>query len=146
MLYNRFSLVIYFIYSINSVWGFPGGSVVKNLPANPGDMGSILGSGRSPGEGNGNPLHSSCLGHPMDRGVLQATVHGVTRIRHNLTTKQQHFFRSERVGLLDFYLEVSKIIQDVFGVEHYSLSFPCILHQRFYNSSSPKCNFCQHLC
>ena len=69
MLYNRFSLVIYFIYSINSVWGFPGGSVVKNLPANPGDMGSILGSGRSPGEGNGNPLQHSYQENPMDGGA-----------------------------------------------------------------------------
>ena len=44
-----------------------GGSVVKNLPA--GDMGSILESGRSPGEGNGNPLQYTCLGNPMDRGA-----------------------------------------------------------------------------
>ena len=43
---------------------------VKNLPANAGDMGSIPGSGRSPGEKNGNPLQYSCLGNPMDRGAL----------------------------------------------------------------------------
>ena len=49
--------------------GFPGGSVVKNWPANAGDTGSIPGPGRSPGEGNGNPLRSSCLGNPMDRGA-----------------------------------------------------------------------------
>ena len=49
--------------------GFPGGSVVKNLPANAGDMGSVLGSGRPPGEGNGNPLQYSCLGNLMDRGA-----------------------------------------------------------------------------
>ena len=55
-----------------------GGSVVKNLPANAGDVGSILGSGRSPGEGNGNPLQYSCLGNPMDRGAWWATVPGVT--------------------------------------------------------------------
>ena len=58
-------------------WGFPGGSVVKTLPANAGDLGSIPGSGRSPGEGNGNPLQYSCLGSPMDRGAWWATVHGV---------------------------------------------------------------------
>ena len=55
---------------------------VKNLPANAGDirdMGSISGSGRSPGEGNGNPLQYSCLGNPMDRGTWQATVHGVAK-------------------------------------------------------------------
>ena len=52
--------------------GFPGGSVVKNSPANAGDasdVGSIPGSGRSPGVGNGNPLQYSCLGNPMDSGV-----------------------------------------------------------------------------
>ena len=62
--------------------GFPGGSVVKNPPANAGnsgDIGLIPGSGRSPGEGNGNPLQYSCLGNPMDRGVLWATDHGVAK-------------------------------------------------------------------
>ena len=49
-------------------WGFSGGSVVKNPPANAGDAGAIPGSGRSPGEGNGNPLQYSCLENPMDRG------------------------------------------------------------------------------
>jgi len=45
--------------------------------------------GRSPGEGNGNPLQYSCLENPMDRGAWQATVHGVTRVRHNLATKEK---------------------------------------------------------
>ena len=58
--------------------GFPGGSDGKESPANTGDLGSIPGSGRCPGEGNGNPLQYSCLGNPMDRGAWQATVHGVT--------------------------------------------------------------------
>ena len=61
---------------------FPGGAVVKNLPANAGDsgdMGSIPGSGRFHGEGNGNPLEYSCLGNSMDRGTWQTTVHGVTK-------------------------------------------------------------------
>ena len=49
--------------------GFPGGSVVKNLLDNIGDAGLIPGSGRSPGEGNGNPLQHSCLENPMDRGA-----------------------------------------------------------------------------
>ena len=48
---------------------FPGSSVVKNLPADAGDAGSIPGSGRSPGEGNGDPLQYSCLRKPMDRGA-----------------------------------------------------------------------------
>ena len=50
--------------------GLPGGSMVKNLPASIGDIGSILGLGRSPGEGNGNPLQYSCLGNPTDRGMV----------------------------------------------------------------------------
>ena len=59
--------------------GFPGGSVVKNLPTNAGGTGSIPGWGRCPGEGNGNPLQYSHLGNPMDRGAWRATVHGVTK-------------------------------------------------------------------
>ena len=55
----------------------PGGSVVKNLPAM-GGTGPIPGSGRSPGEGDGNSLQYSCLRNPMDGGDRQATVHGVT--------------------------------------------------------------------
>ena len=61
--------------------GFPGGSVVKNPPANAGDVGLIRASRRSPGEGNGNPLQYSCLENPMDRGAWQAIVHGVTKSR-----------------------------------------------------------------
>ena len=68
---------------------FPGGSVVKNLPTSAGDEGSISGSGRSPGEGNSNPLQYSCLENSMDREAWWATVHGVTKVRHNLVTKPQ---------------------------------------------------------
>ena len=57
-------------------WGTP---VVKNPPAKAGDVDSIPGLGRSPGEGNGNPLQSPCLGNPMNTGAWQATVHGVTK-------------------------------------------------------------------
>ena len=60
--------------------GFPGGIVVKNLPANAGDKGDaglIPGLGRSLGGGNGNSLQYSCLGNPMDREAWWATVHGV---------------------------------------------------------------------
>ena len=59
--------------------GFPGGSPVKNLPANAGDVGLIPVSGRSPREGNGNPLQYSCLGNSMDKGTWQAIVHGVAK-------------------------------------------------------------------
>ena len=60
---------------------FAGGPVVKNLPANAGNMSLIPGSGISSGEGNGNPLQYSCLENSMDRGAWQATVHGVTKSR-----------------------------------------------------------------
>ena len=53
----------------SSVLGFPSSSVVKNPPANAGDVGSITRLGRPPGEGNGNPLRYSCLENPMDRGA-----------------------------------------------------------------------------
>ena len=62
--------------------GFPGATVVKNLPADAGDtrdMALIPGSGRSPGEENGNPLQYSCLGNPTHRGAWQAAVHGVSQ-------------------------------------------------------------------
>ena len=69
--------------------GFPGGTVVKNLPTNTGDardVGSIPGLERSPGEGNGNPLQYSHLENSMDRGAWQARVHGVTKSQAQLRT------------------------------------------------------------
>ena len=65
--------------------GFPGGSEVKASASNVGDPGSISGSGRSPGEGNGNPLQCSFLENPMDREAWWATVHGVTKSRTQLS-------------------------------------------------------------
>ena len=59
--------------------GLPVGSVVKNLPVSVGDLGSVPGSGRSPGEGNGSPLSYSCLGNSKDRGAWWATVQGVAK-------------------------------------------------------------------
>ena len=59
--------------------GFPGGSDSKESAYNAGDLGSIPGSGRSPGEGNGYPLQYSCLENPMDRGAWWDIVHGVTK-------------------------------------------------------------------
>ena len=60
--------------------------MIKNLPANVGDSGSIPGSGTSPEEGNGNPLQYSCMEHPMDRGAQWGAVHGVAK--ESDTTKQ----------------------------------------------------------
>ena len=61
--------------------GFPGGSEVKASACNAGDLGLIPGLGRSPGEGNGNPLQYSCLENPKNGGAWWATVHGVTKSR-----------------------------------------------------------------
>ena len=60
-------------------WDFSGGSDDKASAYNAGDGGSIPGLGRSPGEGNGNPLQYSCLENPIDRGAWQATAHGVAK-------------------------------------------------------------------
>ena len=64
---------------------FPGGSDSKASAYNAGDPGSIPGSGRYPGEGNGNSLQYSCLENPMDRGAWLATVHGITKSRIRLS-------------------------------------------------------------
>ena len=86
-------------YSIHLLWtihrvGFPAGSVIRNPPVNAGDTALFPGSGRSPGEGNGNPLQDSCLRNSMDRGAWQATVHGLKKkkkkkIGQDLATRQQ---------------------------------------------------------
>ena len=79
--------LFYLEYSIREEGeDFPGGSVVKNLPDNAGDAGSIPGLGRSPGEINGNPLQYSCLKNLMVRGSGQMTVHGVARVGQELVT------------------------------------------------------------
>ena len=75
------------IAGLQSRKGFPSGSVVKNPPANARDSGLILGLGRSPEGRNGNPLQYSCLENPMDRGLWQAIVHGVSE---SDTTKRAH--------------------------------------------------------
>ena len=66
---------------------FLGGLAVKNPPANAGGAGSITELGRPPSRGDGNLLQYSCLENPMKRGAWRATVHGVTRVGHNLATK-----------------------------------------------------------
>ena len=65
--------------------GFPGGSDSKESACNAGDLGSIPGSGRSPGEGNGNPLQYSCLENPIDGGAWWATVHRVAKSQTRLS-------------------------------------------------------------
>ena len=84
-----------------------GGSDGKASAYDAGDLGSIPGLRRSPGEGNGNPLQYSCLGNPMDRGAWRATVHGVARVRHDLAINHHNnvitnSIASNNTGLL-FY-------------------------------------------
>ena len=74
-----FSLESFFNVYFTLGWAFPGGAVVKNLPANAGDMGLTPELRRSPREGNGNPLNYSCLGNLMDREAWWATVHRVAK-------------------------------------------------------------------
>ena len=76
--------------------GLPGGSVVKNLSANTGQVGLIPGLGRSPGEGNGNPLQDSCLENSMDRGAWRAIVHRVAKNwTHRDCNRDKDFFLLE---------------------------------------------------
>ena len=89
LFFTSFLNIFLIFFLLNDIRNFPGGSVVKNLPASARDMGSVLELGRLPGEGNGNPLEYSCLGNPMDRGAWRVTIHGVTRLGQDLETKQQ---------------------------------------------------------
>ena len=80
--------------------GFPVDPAVKNPPANAGDAGSIPGLQRPPEKENGNSLHYSCLGNPMDRGVWRATVDGVTKSQIRLSTAQHAPFIPNLVEFL----------------------------------------------
>ena len=68
-----------YIYIFIYLWGFPGGSNDKESTSNAGDLASVSGPGRAPGEENGYPLQYSCLDNSMNRGAWRAMVHGVTK-------------------------------------------------------------------
>ena len=102
-------------------WGFPGGSVVKNLPTNAGDTGSIPDLGRSPGKGKGNPLQYSCLENPMDRGAWRATVHGIAKSWMQLSKWKNKTFKCWKLPLFFF---AHKIILFIFS---YFQVFACVL-------------------
>ena len=78
------------VSTFNLFLNFPGGSDGKESAYNAGDLGSIPRSGRSPGEGNGNPLQYCCLENPMDRGAVWAAVHGIAE---SDTTEQLKFLK-----------------------------------------------------
>ena len=95
---------------------FPGGSDGKASAYNVGDLCSISGWGRSPGEGNGNPLLYSCLENPMDGGAWLATVHGVAKSRtqlnnftHSLKTKQQKQYLSHVLFLIHSLIYLTNV-------------------------------------
>ena len=104
---NKYPYFYYTDLAIVLDVGLPGCSVGKESACNAGDLGLIPGSGRSPEEGNGNPLQYSCLENPMDREAWRATVHGVTRVGHNLATKPPN---SWCVFILNFLLLQVKIV------------------------------------
>ena len=79
-------------------------------------LGSIPGLGRSPGEGNGNPLQYSHLGNPMDRGGWWATVHGVVRVEHDLMTKPLQLPPSGPVALQKMFAELETQAKIFLGV------------------------------
>ena len=87
---------------------FPGGSDCKASAYNAGDLGSIPGSGRSPGEGNGNPLQYSCLENPMDGGAWWATVHGVAKSRTRLSDFTHSLGEVKRVKHVTWSFEHNK--------------------------------------
>ena len=76
--------------------------MVKNLPSNAGEVGSITGLERAPGEGNGNPFQYSCLENSMDRGAGRVTVHGVTKSQtHTLSsTKEARIYNGKKIASL----------------------------------------------
>ena len=109
VLHTSFPLVIYFTH--DSIYmSFPGGSVVKNLPTNAGVSGLITGSGRSPGEGNGNLLQYSCLGNPMERRAYRLQSMGSQKVRYNLATTKRIY------------------VNATFSICP-PLSFPCCVHK-----------------
>ena len=116
-----------------------GGSVVKNPPANAGDLGSFPGSGRYTGGGNGNPLQYSCLENPMNRGAWRATVRGVLRVRHDLAT--QHMFylykvSSKFISSLLIFSQCSLLIstRHLFKISYYYFFSTFWLFQEFFNN------------
>ena len=103
---------------------FPGGSVLKSLPANvgaTGDTGSFSELGRSPGGGNGNPLQYSCLENAMDRGAWQAAVHGVTKSRTGPHHTQRQYIERQNVQTTRLLLWKRRII---LAVENFLSSGP----------------------
>ena len=111
---------------------FPGSSVGKEAACSAGDLDSITGSGRSPGEANGDPPQHSCLENPMERGPWGTIVHGVTRVGRDLTIKpppRVHFavvtLKASKI-LIIFYLWSVHCIKCIYFITHL-LNSKCLL-------------------
>ena len=104
--------------------GFPGGLDGKDSACNAGDRGSIPGSGRCPGEGNGSPLQHSCLENPMDRGAWRGAVHGVAKSQTQLkwlsTQHSRTLFVPTQTWKPPKWLSAVELVND-------SVSFPAVL-------------------
>ena len=117
---ESFTKYFFFLAPCRYVLGFPGGSVVKNLLANAGDIGdavSIPGLGRSPGGGNGNSLQYSCLGSPRDRGTWWDTVHGLAKVSDVSEHRCMHFALNTSLNIICY------IISFYFASERYKSYF-----------------------
>ena len=94
---------------------FLGGSVVKNPPASAEGADLIPGSGRSPGEGNCNPMQYSCLGSPMDRGAGQAVLWDCKRVKHDLATEhQQNKHKNHLIKYLEKCHNSASLVLEIF--------------------------------
>ena len=90
-------------------YGFLGGSDGEESASNSRDLGSIPASGRSPGEGNGNPFEYSCLENSMDRGAWRATVHGVTKSRTQLNDYYSHFHETDKGSISKMHKQFTQL-------------------------------------
>ena len=101
-----------------SLGAFLVAQVVKNLPVNAGDPGSIPGWRRSPGEGNGNPFQYSCLETSTDRGAWWVTVHGVTKSRPQLSDEHFHLCVCKEMAELNFERQIKTVHKEKPGMAH----------------------------
>ena len=116
----------YILLKCSWFMGFPSGSVGKESSCSTGDTGSVPGSGRSPGEGNGNLFQYSCLENPTDRGAWRATVQRVAKSQTQLSTKAWHSWFT-----MCSFLLYSRVIQLCIYI--YSFSFSIMVYHRILN-------------
>ena len=121
--------------------GFPGGSVIKNMPANAGDMDSTSESGRVPGGGNGNPLQYSCLDNPMDRVAWRAAVWG--RIEWNMTERLPHSLEN-KIDLPSL-ISIQWVTPLLIRVLMYALHTKLLLKHTLSGGHSPLCSLSRSL-